>query len=150
MLYSQRRDIGGLTNYTSRPNTAVWSNAPLIPPRLSSKQCLFVCRWLDATAVLILLKLEDHLKNLSLSCGPPMKIVPWKIAKIGLVVCFYPCKLKTQPLLADHQADVRGSPVVRRPRLRTASIKSCRPTAHDSDACSSLLDKCPSTVTTFH
>lgn len=35
-------------------------------------------------AVLNLLRLDDHFKNLSLGRGLPVKIVPWKIAKIGL------------------------------------------------------------------
>jgi len=41
--------------------------------------------WFSA-AVLNLLRLENHLQILSLGCGPPLKIVPWKIAKIGLCV----------------------------------------------------------------
>jgi len=31
---------------------------------------------------------------LSLGRRPLLKIVPWKIAKIGLFVCLYPCKMK--------------------------------------------------------
>src|SRR6218665_3676988 len=60
------------------------------------------------TAVLNLLRFADHLQIFSLGRGPPLTIVPWKIAKIGLFVCLYPCKLKKLPLLADHQVDVVG------------------------------------------
>lgn len=45
-------------------------------------------------AVLNPLTLEDHLQILSVSRGPNLKIVPWKIAKIGLLVCLYLCKIK--------------------------------------------------------
>ena len=40
--------------------------------------------------ILNLLGLGDHLQILSLGRGPPVKIVPWKIAKISLFVCLYP------------------------------------------------------------
>ena len=35
-------------------------------------------------AILNLLRLEEHLQILSPGCGSPLKIVPWKIDKIGL------------------------------------------------------------------
>ena|SRR6218665_2318686 len=66
------------------------------------------------SVVLNLLRLEDHLQILSLSRGPPLKILPRKIAKISLFVCLYPCKMKKLPLLADHQVDVRGPQVKNR------------------------------------
>jgi len=52
--------------------------------------CIIMC---IIPVVLSLLRL-DHLKILSLSRGPPLKIVPWKIAKIGLFVCLYSYKIK--------------------------------------------------------
>jgi len=39
--------------------------------------------------VLNLFRLEDHLQILSLGRGPPLKIVPRIIAKIGLFLCLY-------------------------------------------------------------
>ena len=45
-------------------------------------------------AVLNLSRFEDHLQMLSLGRGAPMKIVPPKIAKIGLFVCLNPCEMK--------------------------------------------------------
>src|SRR6218665_2575096 len=45
-------------------------------------------------AVLNLMRLLDNLQILSLGRGPPLKIVAWKIAKICLFVCLYPCKIK--------------------------------------------------------
>ena len=46
-------------------------------------------------AVLNLLRLEDHLHVLALGRRPPLKIVPWKIAKIGMFVCLYAKKVET-------------------------------------------------------
>ena len=40
-------------------------------------------------AVLSRLRLEDHLHILSLGRELPLKTVSWKIAKIGLLLCFY-------------------------------------------------------------
>jgi len=37
-------------------------------------------------AVLNLFRPDDHLKILSLGCGPPLKIVSWEIAKIDLLI----------------------------------------------------------------
>ena len=49
---------------------------------------------------------------LSLGRGPPLKIVSWKITKIGLFVCLYHKKIK-KPFLTDHhQSDVREPPQV--------------------------------------
>jgi len=39
-------------------------------------------------AVLKLLRLEDHLQILSLGRGPPLKIMPWIIAKL-VCLCAY-------------------------------------------------------------
>jgi len=65
-------------------------------------------------AVLNLLRLEDLLQILSLGREPPLKVVPLKIAKIGLFVCLYPKKF---PLLTDHQAEVCGQ--------RTTQVENC-------------------------
>jgi len=55
----------------------------------SPSLCLFDVKHkeLYTPPVLNLLRLEDHLQILSLGRGPPLIIVPWKIAKIGLFVC---------------------------------------------------------------
>ena len=71
-----------------------------------------------STAVLNLLRLEDHLQTLPLGRGPPLKIVPWKIAKIGLFVFI---SLKNQKV-----AFARGPPSSDQwssdHRLRTAAL----------------------------
>jgi len=42
----------------------------------------------SGSAVLNLLRLDDHLQILSLGRGPPLKIVPWKI-EIIVCLCVY-------------------------------------------------------------
>lgn len=44
--------------------------------------------------VLNLLRLGDQLQILSLSRGPTLEIVPWKISKIDPFVCLDPQKIK--------------------------------------------------------
>ena len=46
------------------------------------------------SAVVSSFRHEDHLKILSLGLLPPLKIVPWKIAKIGRFVYLYSCVIK--------------------------------------------------------
>ena len=66
-----------------------WSNDLLILTRL------LLGFDVPSAAVPNLFRLEDHLHILSPGHRQPLKIVPWKIAKIGLFVCLYPCQMKS-------------------------------------------------------
>jgi len=77
------------------------------------------------------LRLEDHLQILSLGCGQPLKIKPWKLFEIGLFVCLSPQYLKMEPLLADHQSDGHGPLVSENHRFRTVGLGETR--SHNDD-----------------